>query len=99
MTEIQAFRIGRAVYGIQFHCEADQQLVRRWNRDFAEVIANSTPDWPERFPREAARNGPRADTTGLALARAWVKLVGRESHARKTKVQGQEPLGLSSEGE
>ena len=31
MTEIQAFRIGRAVYGIQFHFEADRRLVEDWS--------------------------------------------------------------------
>ncbi len=76
MTEHQAFRIGRAVYGIQFHFEADRKLVESWNRDFVEVIAEEMPDWPERHGQEAARHGPQADATGLALARAWVKLIG-----------------------
>ncbi len=75
MTEMQAFRLGRAVYGIQFHFEADRELVEQWNRDFAELIAEEMPDWPERHGRDAARHGAAADATGLALARAWVKLV------------------------
>ncbi len=75
-TAMQAFRIGRAVYGIQFHFEADTRLVAQWNADFAELIARETPDWPERWPQEAARHGPKADATGLALARNWVKLIG-----------------------
>ena len=75
MTEMQAFRIGRAVYGIQFHFEADRLLVEQWNRDFAELIAEETPDWPERYARDASRHGPAADAAGLAIARAWVKLV------------------------
>ncbi len=76
MTENQAFRIGRAVYGIQFHFEADRTLVESWNEDFAELIADETPDWTERHRREAARHGAEADATGLKLARAWVKLIG-----------------------
>jgi GMP synthase (glutamine-hydrolysing) len=76
MTEMQAFRLGRAVYGIQFHLEADRPLVERWNRDFAEMIAEETPDWPQRHGRDAVRHGAQADATGLALARAWVKLIG-----------------------
>ena len=75
MTENQAFRIGRAVYGIQFHFEADRRLVEHWNAAFAEVIAEETPDWPERHGQEATRYGAPADATGLALARAWVKLL------------------------
>jgi len=75
MTDHQAFRIGRAVYGIQFHFEADQALVGQWNGVFAREIASHSPDWPERHPAEAARYGARADATGLAIARAWVGLV------------------------
>ena len=75
MTEMQAFRLGRAVYGIQFHFEADRELVGQWNRDFAELIAEEMPDWAERYARDASRHGAAADATGLAIARAWVKLV------------------------
>ncbi len=75
MTGMQAFRIGRAVYGIQFHLEADRPLVRHWNREFAEIIAEETPDWPARHPTEEARHGEKADSVGLALARAWVTLI------------------------
>jgi GMP synthase (glutamine-hydrolysing) len=75
-TELQAFRLGRATYGIQFHFEADRPLVEKWSADFAPVIAGFDPGWQERRPAEAARNGPRADALGAAIARAWVGLIG-----------------------
>ncbi len=71
-TAIQAFRTGRAVYGVQFHFEADQTLVSRWNEAFATEIAMHSPDWFERWESEAARHGPSADAFGLDLARRWV---------------------------
>jgi len=74
-TDIQAFRVGRAVYGIQFHFEADRRLVEGWNRHFADEIAEYMPDWPERFVAEAARHADAADAIGLAIARAWVGLI------------------------
>lgn len=76
MTPHQAFRIGRAVYGIQFHFEADRRLVEIWTREFAEVIADYAPDWPGRHPHDAARYGEHADLTGAAIARAWISLLG-----------------------
>jgi GMP synthase (glutamine-hydrolysing) len=76
MTENQAFRIGRAVYGLQFHLEADRPLVEQWSDEFAEMIAEYTPDWPSRRRAEAARHGEKADAAGLAIARRWVGLVG-----------------------
>ena len=71
----QAFRIGRAAYGIQFHFEADRKLVRQWNSAFAGHLAVCQPDWAARFESEAAAHGPAADTVGLALARAWVAAI------------------------
>lgn len=71
----QAFRIGRATYGMQFHFEADRALVDQWNVVAAETIAARHPDWPERHPKDAATYGPEADATGLAIARAWVATI------------------------
>jgi GMP synthase-like glutamine amidotransferase len=74
-TEQQAFRLGRATYGIQFHFEADRPLVDLWSAQFAPVIATYAPDWETRRPADAARHGPRADALGAAIARAWVGLI------------------------
>lgn len=74
-TAIQAFRVGRAVYGMQFHFEAGTELVAAWNHDFAEEIAPVTPDWFDRHAAEAARHGAAADAAGRAIARAWVSRI------------------------
>ena len=58
VAENQAFRIGRATYGIQFHFEADRPLVREWNTAFAPYIAERHPDWPGRF--ESGGGAPRS---------------------------------------
>lgn len=71
----QAFRIGRAAYGVQFHFEADRPLLREWNRAFAGYLAERQPGWAERFESEAERHGPHADAVGLSLARAWVAAI------------------------
>lgn len=75
MTRLQAFRVGRAVYGIQFHFEADRKLVEAWNKQFAGVIAEHAPDWPEQHGLDAVRFGEKADATGSAIARAWIDLL------------------------
>lgn len=72
---LQAFRIGRAAYGVQFHFEADRALVREWAKNFAEYIARRQPHWPAVLDDEAARHGPAADAAGLAIARAWVRTI------------------------
>jgi GMP synthase-like glutamine amidotransferase len=75
MTPLQAFRLGRAVYGIQFHFEAGAELVDMWTRDFAHEITPHTPDWFDRYAGEAARHGAAADAAGLALARAFIATI------------------------
>ncbi len=74
-TQMQAFRVGRASYGIQFHFEAGTTLVASWTRDFADEIRASEPGWFARHPHEAAKHGAAADAAGLALARAWTARI------------------------
>lgn len=74
-AENQAFRIGRAAYGIQFHFEADRKLVREWCAAFADQIAERRPDWFDTYEADEAAHGPAADAAGLALARAWVAAI------------------------
>src|SRR5690606_19625666 len=50
MTPHQAYRIGRAVYGTQFHFEADTGLISEWNNQLIEVISDFAPDWPVQYP-------------------------------------------------
>lgn len=71
----QAFRIGRAAYGFQFHFEADRPLVAEWSTLFADWLAERQPDWSERHPADAARFGGEADAAGLAIARNWVRTL------------------------
>ena len=71
----QAFRMGRAAYGLQFHFEADRALVDVWNREFASWLEENRPGWLERHPAEAAKLGPKADAAGLTIARNWVRTI------------------------
>lgn len=74
-TPAQAFRVGRAGYGMQFHFEASRAVVEDWNRSFPAAILNLSPGWLEGYPAARARHGAAADAAGLALARAWVAQV------------------------
>ncbi|MEI2300056.1 type 1 glutamine amidotransferase [Ensifer sp. MJa1] len=84
VTTHQAFRVGRAAYGTQFHFEADTHLVEDWNRAFPETINRLDPTWLARYREHAARHGREADAAGLALARAWVATIGGRNGAAAT---------------
>lgn len=75
MTANQAFRIGRAVYGLQFHFEADTGLVREWNTAFADEITPIDPDWAARHKVDAGLKGIEADAIGRAVADAFVATI------------------------
>ncbi|MGV1837487.1 type 1 glutamine amidotransferase [Rhizobium rhizogenes] len=72
----QAYRIGRATYGTQFHFEANADVVEGWRKDFKETIERIEPGWLERFPEIAAQHAAAAETAGLVIARAWVRTIG-----------------------
>ncbi|QLF71295.1 type 1 glutamine amidotransferase [Peteryoungia desertarenae] len=71
----QAFRVGRAAYGFQFHFEASRAVVANWSREFPDMIERKEPGWLTRHPELAERHGALSDEAGLALARAWVRLI------------------------
>jgi GMP synthase-like glutamine amidotransferase len=48
----QAFRLGRRIYGVQFHCEVDRPLVEAFTREDAAYIAQA--NGPEGQARIAA---------------------------------------------
>lgn len=71
----QAFRIGRATYGTQFHFEASRPVVADWLRRFPDLVDRTAPGWAARHPDLADSVGQTADAHGLALARAWVAVI------------------------
>lgn len=71
----QAFRLGRAAYGMQFHFEANREVVADWTRDFPAATEAMWPGWIADHPALAARYGMEADAAGLAIARAWVARI------------------------
>ncbi|NVK33926.1 MAG: type 1 glutamine amidotransferase [Rhodobacteraceae bacterium] len=76
MTPHQAFRIGKTTYAIQFHFEVGQAEATIWSESLGHIIATFRPDWEAQRHDEAAKHGLRADSTGIAIARAWVDLIG-----------------------
>ncbi len=71
----QAFRLGRATYGTQFHFEANRAVVADWTREFPDLTEKMQPGWVARHAGLAQSAGVASDAAGLAIARAWVALV------------------------
>lgn len=75
VVENQAFKIGRATYGVQFHFEADRTVVEEWNKQYSQLLTRIQPGWAERHPQEAASCGPASDAAGMIIARNWVRML------------------------
>lgn len=71
----QAFRIGRASYGTQFHFEANRAVVVDWSKTFADAAKRMSPGWATAHAGLARSLGAQADAAGLALARAFVAVI------------------------
>lgn len=71
MTANQAFRIGRAAYGLQFHVEASEQVLRDWSTKLAPHMAKAAgPGWD--VEAAIARHGAAARAAGTRLVDAWL---------------------------
>jgi GMP synthase-like glutamine amidotransferase len=75
VAETQAFRIGRATYGTQFHFEADRKQVEDWSSAFSSLISGREPNWETRRLEDGATHGLEADEAGITIARAWVATI------------------------
>ena len=75
MAAAQAFRLGRATYGTQFHFEANRSVVADWTREFPDLTEKISPGWAAAHPALAATRGAQADQIGLSIARAFVALI------------------------
>jgi GMP synthase-like glutamine amidotransferase len=74
-TRNQAFRIGRAVYGTQFHFEASTAVVDGWCQAFPASVERMSPGWLENYRDHRGLRAEMADAAGLEIARAWVRLI------------------------
>ncbi|MEF0939960.1 type 1 glutamine amidotransferase [Rhizobium sp. BR 362] len=91
VTRNQAFRIGRAAYGTQFHFEANTAVVEGWRTDFTASIERNEPGWLERYAEIAALHAAAADVAGLAIARGWVGTIGAAA-AKKSLQEPQQSI-------
>ncbi|MGQ0564152.1 MAG: type 1 glutamine amidotransferase [Gemmobacter sp.] len=75
MAAQQAFRVGRATYGFQFHFEANRAVVADWVRRFPDLVEGHEAGFAGRLAERGGREGVIADAAGLAIARGWVGVI------------------------
>jgi len=91
-AEVQAFRIGRMAWGIQFHIETTPAIVRRWAEEDVDVLAGY--DVERLLARSDAAHADVAETWH-PFADAWARVVEHPqsvSPARPLRVSTAEPI-------
>jgi len=78
--ENQAFRVGRHVYGLQFHIETTPEIIREWAEEDAVGVAAS--------PHDKETICLRSDAAHPDVEEAWAPFAGRfadlvRGHARR----------------
>ncbi len=71
----QAFRLGAATYGFQFHLEATRSIVRTWLRLNADFLAAHRPDFAAEAEAQLALHWPAQAAFTRAVAERWLDLV------------------------
>ena len=79
VCEVQAFRVGRLAWGIQFHIETTPEIVTEWARNDAELLADY--DLPAILERSIAAHPDIAETWQPMIA-AFVAAGGRPAGGR-----------------
>lgn len=74
-TPVQAFRLGRFLYGFQFHPEADAAILRGWRADMASGRRGAAAPPAEAIEAQIAAHMPAAEAFAGTLARRWLDLA------------------------
>ncbi len=74
---VQAFRIGRATYGLQFHIEVTIDIVRDWIRVFGDAFCRDEPRLLTDLDRQFADHFTTYRATCTHLVRRWLDLAAR----------------------
>lgn len=72
----QAFRFGDRVYGLQFHIETTEEMVKDWARECADWIAKHPHVDSRRMVKQAATSARELYRTARIIYRNWLHAIG-----------------------
>ena len=72
---VQAFRVGEAAWGLQFHFEIDWPEMELWLEDFQDGLEEKWGKSPERVREEAREHLPAHEAKGSKVLRRFAEVV------------------------
>ncbi|PZD71935.1 Carbamoyl-phosphate synthase small chain [Acaryochloris thomasi RCC1774] len=71
----QAYRIGRNIYGFQFHLEVTPEIVRKWLATKNEWVEKNYPDLDQQVAEQLAHYAHQSARFAEQVANFWINLV------------------------
>lgn len=81
--ENQAFSVGNASYGAQFHFEVDRTLAERWSTAQSAYLDAKVPDWRQTLETQLKAHETAALSCCDALTGRWLDLVEEKRSLRE----------------
>jgi GMP synthase (glutamine-hydrolysing) len=75
--ENQAFRIGKTIYGLQFHLEVKPRMIERWIDERSKDLAQAPYAMPEKIRADTQSYAPRSKYYGARLLTEFVRRAVR----------------------
>lgn len=75
LSAVQAFRVGSATYGVQFHPEVTMDVARDWVRKFGAVFCKDEPRLVTDLDRDFAAYFPKSSRLCRRLVGNWAALA------------------------
>ena len=75
MSAVQAYRIGKTTYGLQFHPEATIDIARDWVRKFGAVFCKDEPRLITHLDSDFARHYRNSAQWCRSFVQSWAKLA------------------------
>lgn len=83
----QAFRVGKNIYGVQFHLEVTPRMIERWLDERSKDLAQAPYVLPERILAETKLYGPALKYYGERFLSEFIRRVSR---SKKSKADGRQ---------
>lgn len=78
--ENQAFRLGKSVYGLQFHLEATPRMIARWIDERSKELAQSPYVLPDKILSDTQNYAPTLKYYGERFLSEFIRRAARAKH-------------------
>jgi GMP synthase (glutamine-hydrolysing) len=87
--EVQAFRLGKSIYGLQFHLEVTPRIIERWIAERSKDLASAPYVMPEKILVDTRSHAATSKYYGERFLSEFIRRIGRAKNRRRDPKQAQ----------